>query len=98
MIYKAKKKKKYILINQINKLLYVLEESNLHDLVYIFGNKREVARRNFVAGLFRGIGIGIGVTIITAILIFVLERIVELNLPVIGEFIAKIVKVVEMSR
>ena len=43
---------------------------------------------NFIAGIFRGVGIGIGVTIITAILVIILQRIVALNIPVIGEYIA----------
>ena len=43
-------------------------------------------------------GIGIGVTIITAILILILQKIVALNIPVIGEYIADIVDIVQKSR
>lgn len=55
-------------------------------------------KRNLIAGIFRGIGIGIGVTIITAILVIILQKIVTLNIPVIGEYIADIVEIVEKSR
>ena len=54
--------------------------------------------RNLVAGIFRGVGIGIGVTVITAVLVFLLQKIVTLNIPVIGEYIADIVEIVEKSR
>ena len=61
---------------------------------------RKTTRKNyyikcFVAGIFRGIGTGIGFTIFTAILIIVLQKIVALNIPVIGEYIADIVNIVE---
>ena len=49
-------------------------------------------------GIGRGVGIGIGITLISAILVYVLQRIVALNIPVIGEYIADIVEIVERSR
>ena len=55
-------------------------------------------KRNLIAGIFRGVGIGIGDTIITAILIILLQKIVSLNIPVIGEYIADIVDIVQRSR
>ena len=62
------------------------------------GSKKEIVRRNFLAGIFRGMGIGIGVTVITAILVILLRKVVALNLPIIGQFIADIVEIVERSR
>lgn len=49
-------------------------------------------------GIVKGIGIGIGVTIITAIIIIILQKIVTWNIPVIGEYIADIVDIVENSK
>ena len=56
---------------------------------------KEIAKRNFIAGIFRGVGFGIGVTIITAIIIYILQKLVRLNLPWIGKFINDIVEIVE---
>lgn len=87
------------LLNQsIQKLSKILEEGNFVELTYILGNKKEIIVRNLIAGIFRGIGIGIGVTVITAILILLLQKIVTLNIPIIGEYIADIVEIVEKSR
>ena len=86
---------KKILNYNIEKLIEILERSNLEELAYILGNKKEIARRNFIAGIFRGIGIGIGVTIITAIIIYFLQKLVRLNLPGIGKYIYDIVEIVE---
>lgn len=93
------KRKKYeILENLISNLNKKIEESNFFEFSYLIGNKKEIIKRNLIAGIFRGAGIGIGVTVITAILVMLLQKIVTLNIPVIGEYIADIVEIVERSR
>lgn len=93
------RKKKINILNQsVEKLTKILQEGNLIELSYILGNRKEIIKRNLIAGIFRGVGIGIGVTIITAILIMILQKIVTLNIPIIGEYIADIVGIVERSR
>jgi hypothetical protein len=49
---------------------------------------------NFANGLVRGLGIAIGASILAGIFLIVLRRLVFLNLPVIGGFIAELVKIV----
>lgn len=93
------KKKKYNLLNKsIDELADTLEKGNLRELAYILGSKKEVIVRNLIAGISRGIGIGLGVTIVSAILIALLQRIVKLNIPIIGEYISDIVEIVQRSR
>ena len=87
-----------ILNDNIERLLRFLEKKNIEELVYILGTKKEIAKRNFFAGIFRGIGVGIGVTIVTAIIIYFLQKLVRLNLPGIGRFISDIVEIVEGLR
>lgn len=89
----VKKKKINILNKSIEKLNQILQEGNFVELSYILGSKKIIVR-NLIAGIFRGIGIGIGVTVITAILIILLQKIVTLNIPIIGEYIADIVEIV----
>lgn len=93
-----KKKKINILNNSIEKLNDTLQKGNIEDLTYILGNKKEIIIRNLIAGLFRGVGIGIGVTIITAILIMILNKIVALNIPLIGKYVSDIVEIVEKNK
>lgn len=88
-------KKHKILTKKLDEVNNMLEKSNLREITYLLGNKKEIFLRNLFAGISRGIGIGIGVTVITAVLIIVLRRIVTLNIPVIGEFISDIVDIVE---
>lgn len=86
---------KDILNDNIERLLRFLEKKNIDELIYILESKKEIAKRNFIAGIFRGIGIGIGVTIISAIIVYFLQKLVRLNLPIIGKFINDIVEIVE---
>lgn len=85
------------LSKKIDQLNQILEEKNIQEFIYILGSRKEIIKRNFYAGISRGVGIGIGVTIITAMLVIVLQRIVLLNIPVIGEYIAEIVEIVEKN-
>ena len=95
---KIKNKKVDILNRSINNLIETFQKSNIEEWTYIFGSKKEIIKRNLIAGIFRGVGIGIGVTIITAILVIILQKIVTLNIPIIGEYIADIVEIVQRSR
>lgn len=82
---------------QIYKLNNKLEKSNILEMTYIMGNKKEILKRNFIAGIARGVGIGIGVTLITAVLIYILQKIILLNIPIIGDYISDIVQIVEKN-
>ena len=93
------RKKNYNILNKsIDDLANTLEKGNIRDLVYLLGSKKEIIVRNLIAGIFRGVGIGIGVTLISAILITILQRIVKLNIPVLGEYVSDIVEIVQKSR
>ena len=84
-----------ILNRNIERLLKFLEKKEIEQLIDILGSKKEIIKRNFLAGIFRGMGFGIGVTIVTAIIIYFLQRLVRLNLPGVGRFITDIVEIVE---
>jgi len=52
---------------------------------------------NFISGIARGIGIAVGFAILGAILLIILQKLVALNLPVIGGIIADIVEIVQQQ-
>lgn len=93
--------KKYKLEKSLNrnlkKLNYMLEKNNIFEILEILGNKRKIFIRNLIAGISKGIGIGIGIgfTVLSAILIIILQKIVTLNIPIIGDYISDIVDIVE---
>ena len=81
----------------MDKLTQMLQNMNIHDSLYILGSKKEIIKRNLLAGIARGIGGGIGYTVITAIIIYFLQKIVRLNIPIIGEYIKDIVDLVQRT-
>lgn len=83
---------------KIDKINNILERSNIIELSYVVGNKKEILKRNLIAGIAKGVGVGIGVTIVTAIIIYLLRRLIMLNIPIIGDYIADIVEIVETSK
>lgn len=93
-----RRKRENLLLKQIDNLNKSLLESNLIEITQLLGNRKKLLLINLIAGISRGIGIGIGVTIITSLLIMLLQKIVTLNIPIIGEYIADIVEIVQKSR
>ncbi|MGN1384149.1 MAG: DUF5665 domain-containing protein [Clostridia bacterium] len=90
-----KKKREKELINKIEKINYILSKNEILDLMELLGNSKKFLFRNFLSGIIKGIGTGIGFTILTAIIIIILQRIVTLNIPVIGKYISDIVEIVK---
>ena len=61
---------------------------------YLYSPRR-MMMSNFVAGLARGMGMAVGFSLLGAALVYILQHVVFQNVPLIGNFIAEIVKVVE---
>ena len=90
-----KKKREKELINKIDKINYILSKNEILDLMELLGNSKKFLFRNFLSGIIKVIGTGIVFTILTAIIIIILQRIVTLNIPVIGKYISDIVEIVK---
>lgn len=74
-----------------------LDKSRILEISYIMGSKKEIIKRNLLVGLSRGVGIGIGITLISALIVYLLQKIIKLNIPVVGEYIADIVAIVQWN-
>lgn len=72
-----------------------IDKSRIVEISYIIGNKKEIIKRNLLAGISRGIGIGIGITLISSAIVYLLQKIIKLNIPILGEYIADIVAIVK---
>lgn len=93
-----KKKKFEKLAKSIDDLNYSLIKNRFIDLTEILGNRKELIIRNLISGIAKGVGIGIGFSLLTAVLVIILQKIVTLNIPVIGDYISDIVDIVENNR
>ena len=94
----GRRKRENNLNKKLDEVSIILKKANLEEIAYILGNKKQVFYRNFLAGISRGIGTGIGITLITALLVYILQKIAILNIPVIGDFISDIIDIVQMNR
>ena len=72
-----------------------IEKMKLAEYVELLNRPLRLMYINFIAGLARGMGIAVGFTILGAIIVIFLRRLVALNLPLIGNFIAEIVYTVQ---
>ena len=52
---------------------------------------------DLLSGAARGIGFSIGFTVLGALLLYVLQSIALDNLPIIGKFLAELVRIVESN-
>ena len=86
------------IFKEVRNLNKKLENNQLIEAMELLGNPKKLLVRNFASGLIKGIGIGIGISIITAILIYTAQRIITLNIPVISKYIADILEIVNTRK
>lgn len=72
-----------------------MERMRLAEYIEMLENPTRLLYINFLIGLARGFGTAIGFTVLAALVIYFLQKIILLNIPVIGEFIAEIVNIVQ---
>lgn len=80
---------------QLDRVAAALDRSSLAELVELYRRPRRMLFLSLVSGIFRGVGTAIGFTAVAALVLYFLGRLAALNLPVIGEFVADITRIVE---
>lgn len=88
---------KNILARKIDELGIALEKMKLAEYVDFLNRPARLFYINFFAGVARGFGMAVGFAILGAVLIYTLQRLEVLNLPVIGGLIAQLVKIVQTN-
>ncbi|MGE5329908.1 MAG: DUF5665 domain-containing protein [Deltaproteobacteria bacterium] len=76
---------------QINKPNY----NNVCEYQEFLEKPVKVLWTNFIRGVASGLGMAIGFTILGALVLYLLKSMVNLNLPLIGQYIAELVKIVQ---
>jgi len=80
---------------KLNDFILKLERMNLSDYIEYLKNPKKIIFINFLSGTARGFGTAFGFSILGALLLYILNAIVKYNLPVIGRYIAEILKFVK---
>lgn len=80
---------------QLQQVAKDMERAQIRDYIELLNRPFKLIWRNFLSGTARGVGIAVGVTIFTATIMYVLRLLGALNLPIIGDYIADLVRVVQ---
>lgn len=82
--------------DRLEKIAINLERMKLADYVDIINNPKKLLYTNFIGGLARGLGTAIGLTALAAVLFYIMRQTV--NLPLIGQYIANLLDIIENYR
>lgn len=85
------------LSTRIEKLTFAMEKMNLAEYTSLLQNPWRLMWVNFMAGSARGLGLGFGFAVLSAVLLYIMRGLMLANLPVIGDLIATIVRLVETN-
>ncbi len=72
-----------------------LERAKIADYVGLLNRPGRLMYLNAISGLFRGLGMAAGFTLLGALLIYVLTRSFVLNLPIVGNFLGELVWIIQ---
>ncbi len=72
-----------------------MEKSRISEYLELLHSPWRLIWLNVLSGTARGVGIAIGFTFFAATIIYVLQVLGALNLPIIGDYIADIVRIVQ---
>lgn len=90
--------KETLLHKSVKDLSDRLESMRIAEYLELLQKPSRIIYLNFLAGVAKGLGIAVGATIVFALLIEVLSRLLVLNLPVIGDFIVEIMRIIELKQ
>lgn len=85
------------LIAKLQDAIEGLDKAAIAEWVELYRNPKRLLYINFLAGVARGFGAAVGFTLIGALLVLFLGHLARLNLPVIGEFIADLARIVQFE-
>jgi len=85
------------LIERAERVALVLERMRFAQYADLYQDPKRMFWLNFLGGVGRGLGIAVGFSLLGAVVLYVLQLAVVRNLPVIGGFIAELVRIVEVQ-
>ncbi len=83
------------LVIKTEKLTHSLEKASIAEFIELYQNPRRMLYLSFLSGIVRGFGLAIGFTIVGALFLYIMGKIASLNLPIVGEFIAELTRIVQ---
>jgi len=81
---------------KLDKMAVMIERTRIAEYIELNQKPWRLITYNFLGGIGRGVGIAIGLTLVSAVVIIVLTKILShlITLPLVGEWIANLVALV----
>lgn len=86
------------LLEQMERLSRHLEALRIADYIELLEKPWKLITTNFIAGIARGVGFAVGTTIIFALIVEALRRIILINIPVINDYLVEIFKLINLKK
>lgn len=83
------------LVIKVEELIQSMEKASIAEFIELYRRPRRLLYLNFLAGIARGFGLALGFTVVGAFFLYGLGKIASLNLPIVGEFVAEITRIVQ---
>lgn len=71
------------------------EQIGFRDFINFLQSPKKIMFRNFLAGIFRGVGVVIGMTVVVALIVWILTQLVDF--PLIGEYFQDLLDLLESA-
>ena len=85
------------ILRRFERLIQRLELMHLDAFLRYVHDWRKRLFFDFLSGIARGVGFSIGFSVLGALLLYLLRNMALSNLPVIGQFVAQLVRIVESN-
>jgi hypothetical protein len=74
-----------------------INDSQMAELVAMYSNPRRMFWINLLMGMGRGLGYGIGLGLLTGVAIYLLQKLIQANLPYLSDWLATIIHLVDQK-
>lgn len=84
-----------MLDERVERIIDAAERMKLAEYVRYQSDRKRRLRDAFLEGVLRGLGFMVGFSMLGALVIYLLQGLAQQNLPLIGDYVAKVVMLVE---
>ncbi len=84
-----------MLDERVERIIDAAERMKLAEYVRYQSDRKRRLRDAFLEGVLRGVGFMVGFSMLGALVIYLLQGLALQNLPLIGDYVAKVVMLVE---
>lgn len=84
--------------DHLRRLVERLEAMRIADYLELLEKPRKLVMTNFIAGIARGLGFAIGTTIVFAVVVEILRRIILINIPLLSDYLVEIIHLIDLHK